>query len=66
MGRNSLDYDGARDPQRRYAVLHRIQTVKKAETRTRKIAQFIGMLEREETILSRSGRRGRQVATTRG
>ena len=34
----------------RYAVLWRIQTVKKAETRARKITQFIGMLEREEKI----------------
>ena len=34
----------------RYAVLWRIQTVKKAETRTRKIEQFIAMLEREEKI----------------
>jgi uncharacterized protein YdeI (YjbR/CyaY-like superfamily) len=34
----------------RYAVLFRIQTVKKAETRARKIEQFIAMLEREEKI----------------
>jgi uncharacterized protein YdeI (YjbR/CyaY-like superfamily) len=34
----------------RYAVLWRIQTVKKAETRTRKIEQFIAMLERGEKI----------------
>ncbi len=38
------------DRANRYAVLWRIQTVKKAETRTRKIEQFIGMLEREERI----------------
>jgi uncharacterized protein YdeI (YjbR/CyaY-like superfamily) len=34
----------------RYAVLWRIQTAKKAETRARKIEQFIAMLERGETI----------------
>ncbi len=34
----------------RYSVLWRIQTVKKAETRARKIAQFIAMLERKERI----------------
>jgi len=34
----------------RYAILYRIGAVKKAETRARKIAQFIGMLERGETI----------------
>jgi uncharacterized protein YdeI (YjbR/CyaY-like superfamily) len=34
----------------RYAILWRLQTVKKAETRTRKIAQFIAMLERNEKI----------------
>ena len=34
----------------RYAILWRIQTVKKAETRTRKIAQFIAMLERHEKL----------------
>jgi uncharacterized protein YdeI (YjbR/CyaY-like superfamily) len=33
-----------------YAILWRIQTVKKAETRARKIEQFIGMLERKEKI----------------
>ncbi len=34
----------------RYAILWRIQTVKKAETRSRKIEQFIAMLERNEKI----------------
>lgn len=34
----------------RYAVLFRIQTVKKAETRARKIREFIAMLERRERI----------------
>jgi uncharacterized protein YdeI (YjbR/CyaY-like superfamily) len=34
----------------RFAILYRIGTVKKAETRTRKIAEFVAMLERGETI----------------
>lgn len=34
----------------RYAILWRIQTVKKAETRARKIEQFARMLERKEKI----------------
>ncbi len=38
------------DRANRYAILWRIQTVKKAETRARKIEQFIAMLERKETI----------------
>jgi uncharacterized protein YdeI (YjbR/CyaY-like superfamily) len=38
------------DRANRYAVLWRIQTVKRAETRARKIEQFIAMLEKEEKI----------------
>jgi uncharacterized protein YdeI (YjbR/CyaY-like superfamily) len=34
----------------RYAILVRIQTAKRAETRERRIRQFIEMLERHETI----------------
>lgn len=34
----------------RYAILHRLHTAKKEETRTKRIALFIGMLERGETI----------------
>jgi uncharacterized protein YdeI (YjbR/CyaY-like superfamily) len=34
----------------RYAILFRIQTAKKAETREKRIQQFIEMLERHETI----------------
>jgi len=36
----------------RYAILFRIQTVKRAETRAKKIEQFVGMLERHEVIHS--------------
>lgn len=35
---------------KRYAVLHRIATVKRPETRARKIAGFVAMLAREETV----------------
>ena len=38
------------DRANRYAILWRIQTVKKAETRARKIERFIGMLKRKEKI----------------
>ena len=38
------------DRANRYAVLWRIQTVKKAETRARRIRQFVEMLERREKI----------------
>ena len=34
----------------RYAVLYRIGAVKRAETRARKIAAFVAMLERGETV----------------
>jgi uncharacterized protein YdeI (YjbR/CyaY-like superfamily) len=40
------------DRANRYAVLWRIQTVRKAETRARKIREFVGMLERGEKIHS--------------
>ena len=36
----------------RYAILFRIRTVKRAETRAKKIEQFVGMLERHEVIHS--------------
>ena len=34
----------------RYAILYRIAAVKKPETRARKIAEFVAMLERHETL----------------
>ena len=34
----------------RYAILFRIQTAKKAETRAKRIREFIGMLERHEKL----------------
>ena len=38
------------DKANRYAILWRIQTVKKADTRARKIEQFVAMLERKEKL----------------
>jgi uncharacterized protein YdeI (YjbR/CyaY-like superfamily) len=40
----------ALDKTNRYAIIRRIRTVKRAETRARKITHFIGMLERKEKI----------------
>ena len=34
----------------RYAILYRIGAVKRPETRARRIAQFVAMLERGETV----------------
>jgi uncharacterized protein YdeI (YjbR/CyaY-like superfamily) len=38
------------DSQNRYAVLFRIQTAKKAETRTNRIQKFVDMLDRHEKL----------------
>jgi uncharacterized protein YdeI (YjbR/CyaY-like superfamily) len=42
------------DGQNRFAIVFRIGNVKRAETRARKIAEYVGMLERGETIYPRS------------
>ena len=34
----------------RYAILYRIQTAVKPETRARRIAEFVAMLQRKETL----------------
>ena len=36
--------------QNRYAVLHRIETAKRPDTRRRRIEQFVAMLGRGETV----------------
>ena len=36
--------------QNRYAILHRVEAVKRPETRARKIAEFVAMLARGETV----------------
>ena len=40
----------------RYAVLYRLQTAKRAETRSRRLEQFVAMLERGETIYPNTAR----------
>jgi uncharacterized protein YdeI (YjbR/CyaY-like superfamily) len=44
------------DSRNRYAVLYRIETAKRAETRSRRIEQFVAMLARGETIHPTSAR----------
>lgn len=44
---------GKLDAANRYAVLWRVQTAKKAETRVKRIADLVGMLAREEKIHER-------------
>ena len=44
------------DRANRYSVLFRIQTVKKPETRAKRIEQFVAMLARHEKIHDRPGR----------
>lgn len=46
----SKEFFAKLDGANRYAILFRIQTVKKKETRVRKIQEFIQMLERHERI----------------
>lgn len=46
------NFFGTLDSRNRYAVLFRIQTAKNAETRAKKISQFVQMLERSEKIHS--------------
>ena len=46
----AYEFFQALDRANRYAILFRIQTVKKAETRARKIREFIAMLARHEKI----------------
>jgi uncharacterized protein YdeI (YjbR/CyaY-like superfamily) len=36
--------------QNRYAILYRIETAKRADTRTRRIQEFVAMLARGETV----------------
>ena len=44
------------DANNRYAILHRLQEAKKAETRLRRIEKFVAMLSRGETIHPRRAR----------
>jgi uncharacterized protein YdeI (YjbR/CyaY-like superfamily) len=44
------DFFGTLDSRNRYAVVFRIQTAKTAETRAKRVSQFVQMLERHEKI----------------
>ena len=46
------NFFGTLDGRNRYAILFRIQTAKKAETRAKKIVEFVQMLERHEKVHS--------------
>jgi uncharacterized protein YdeI (YjbR/CyaY-like superfamily) len=50
------------DSQNRYAILYRLQDAKKPETRARRLAKFVTMLEAGETIYPRGADR-RRTAT---
>jgi uncharacterized protein YdeI (YjbR/CyaY-like superfamily) len=43
------------DAANRYAILYRVQTAKKAETRAARIAKFVAMLARHETLHPKRG-----------
>ncbi len=46
------------DSTNRYAILFRVTNVKRAETRARKIAEYVAMLARGETLYPRRAKRG--------
>ena len=48
--RAAADFFETLDSNNRYAILHRIQEAKRAETRARRIEKFVAMLSRGETI----------------
>lgn len=48
--RKAEEMFGRLTSQNRYAILHRIDAVKRPETRARKVAEFVAMLARGETI----------------
>lgn len=47
--RASALFDGLHS-RNRYAILHRVQTAKKPETRARRIAEFVTMMARREKL----------------
>jgi uncharacterized protein YdeI (YjbR/CyaY-like superfamily) len=46
----AADFFATLDSQNRYAILHRVQTAKRAETRARRIEKFVAMLAAGEKI----------------
>ncbi len=55
----ALAFFGTLESHNRYAVLYRVQDAKKPETRAKRIADFVGMLARGETLHPRSRARGK-------
>jgi uncharacterized protein YdeI (YjbR/CyaY-like superfamily) len=49
------------DSKNRYAILYRLQDVKKPETRRRRLEKFVSMLEAGETVHERPGGSGRRL-----
>jgi uncharacterized protein YdeI (YjbR/CyaY-like superfamily) len=52
-----MEFYGTLSSQNRYAIYHRTVTAKKPETRAKRIAQFVDMLKRGETIYPQKGTR---------
>lgn len=50
------------DSANRYAILYRVQTAGRAETRTRRIATFVAMLEKHETLHPKRSPRARPAS----
>lgn len=55
----ALAFFGALDSHNRYAILYRVQDAKKPETRVKRIAEFVRMLARHETLHPRPRRSSR-------
>lgn len=53
------------DATNRYAILHRLQTAKKPETRARRLADFVAMLARGETLHPRKAKQRPPTRRTR-
>ena len=53
----------ALDSANRYAIVYRLNAVKRASTRQRKLAEYVDMLERGESIHPRKPRKGSTGAT---
>jgi uncharacterized protein YdeI (YjbR/CyaY-like superfamily) len=55
------DFFATLDSTNRYAILHRLQTAKKPETRARRLAQFVEMLSEHRTIHPPPARKAEDV-----
>jgi uncharacterized protein YdeI (YjbR/CyaY-like superfamily) len=61
----ALSFFEALDGTNRYAILYRIQTAKKPETRAERITRFVAMCARHETIHAKRPTRDRRPASTK-